>query len=74
MGAEMAFVVLLGMSGLTGLALYAATGTVFVSALLAIHLACVLCQLFVLLPPPLLENGSWFFQIWLRWCAMNRHG
>ena len=59
-GAEMAFVVLLGMSGLTGLALYAATGTVFVSALLAIHLACVLC-LFVLLPYSKMVHG--FFRL-----------
>ena len=59
-GAEMAFVILLGMSGLTGLTLYAATGTGYVSAMLAIHLACVLC-LFLLLPYSKMVHG--FFRL-----------
>ena len=59
-GAEMAFVILLGMSGLTGLVLYAATETGFVSVLLAIHLACVLC-LFLLLPYSKMVHG--FFRL-----------
>lgn len=41
-GAEMAFILLLGLTGLTGLMLYAATGTAFVAPLLAIHLGAVL--------------------------------
>lgn len=48
-GGEMAFVVLLGATGATGLALYAATGTAAVPALLAIHLGTVL-TFFLLLP------------------------
>jgi len=59
-GAEMAFVVLLGLSGLTGLALYAATATSLVSALLAVHLACVMC-LFLLLPYSKMVHG--FFRL-----------
>jgi citrate/tricarballylate utilization protein len=41
-GGEMAFVLLLGATGATGLALYAATGTALVPALLALHLGTVL--------------------------------
>jgi len=41
-GAEMAFVLLLGATGGTGLLLYAATGTSWVPLLLAIHLGTVL--------------------------------
>ncbi len=40
-GGEMAFVLLLGLTGLSGLALYAATGTSAVPALLALHLGAV---------------------------------
>ena len=41
-GGEVAFVLLLGLTGLTGLALYATTGTALVGPLLAIHLGTVL--------------------------------
>ena len=41
-GGEMAFVILLGATGATGLALYAATGTALVAPLLALHLGTVL--------------------------------
>lgn len=41
-GGEMAFVALLGATGATGLALYAATGSPWVQPLLAIHLGAVL--------------------------------
>ena len=41
-GGEMAFVGLLGATGATGLALYAATGTAMVGPLLALHLGTVL--------------------------------
>jgi len=59
-GAEMAFIVVLGLSGLTGLSLYAATGTNVVSGLLAVHLACVMC-LFLLLPYSKMVHG--FFRL-----------
>lgn len=42
LGGEVAFVLLLGLTGLTGLLLYAATGTALVPALLAVHLGSVL--------------------------------
>ncbi|MGB5558152.1 MAG: 4Fe-4S ferredoxin, partial [Paracoccaceae bacterium] len=48
-GGEMAFVALLGATGATGLALYAATGTAAVPFLLAVHLGTVL-TFFLLLP------------------------
>ena len=48
-GGEMAFVALLGATGATGLALYAATGTAAVPVLLAVHLGTVLA-FFLLLP------------------------
>lgn len=48
-GGEMAFVVLLVLVSATGLALYAATGTALVTALLALHLGTVM-TLFLLLP------------------------
>ena len=41
-GGEMAFVLILGLTGLSGLALYAATGTGLVAPLLALHLGTVL--------------------------------
>jgi citrate/tricarballylate utilization protein len=41
-GGEMGFILLLGLTGLTGLALYAATGTKLVAPLLALHLGAVL--------------------------------
>jgi citrate/tricarballylate utilization protein len=41
-GGEMAFLGLLGATGTTGLALYAATGTSLVSPLLALHFGTVL--------------------------------
>lgn len=59
-GGEMAFVLLLGAVALTGLALYAATGTAFVGALLAIHLASVMV-LFLLMPFSKMVHG--FFRL-----------
>ena len=41
-GGEMAFVLLLGLTGVSGLTLFAATGTALVGPLLAIHLGAVL--------------------------------
>ena len=59
-GAEMAFVILLGLTGLTGLILYGLTGTIYVSTALAVHLACVLV-LFLLLPYSKMIHG--FFRM-----------
>ena len=55
-GAEMAFVLLLGLTGFTGLVLYAATGTGAVPALLAIHLGAVLA-LFLSTPYSKMAHG-----------------
>ncbi|NNU81711.1 tricarballylate utilization 4Fe-4S protein TcuB [Halovulum dunhuangense] len=55
-GGEMAFVMLLGLTGFTGLLLYAATGTGAVPALLAIHLGTVLA-LFLLIPYSKMVHG-----------------
>ena len=55
-GGEMGFIVLLGATGATGLALYAATGTGAVPLLLAIHLGFVLA-FFLLLPYSKMIHG-----------------
>ena len=55
-GGEMAFVLLLFAVGATGLALYAATGTSLVTALLPLHLGTVL-TLFVLTPYSKMAHG-----------------
>lgn len=55
-GGEMAFILLLGAVALTGLALYAATGTGLVAPLLALHLATVMV-LFLLLPFSKMVHG-----------------
>jgi citrate/tricarballylate utilization protein len=57
-GGEMAFTLLLGLTGLTGLVLYAATGTAAVGALLAVHLATVLA-LFLLTPYSKMAHGAY---------------
>ncbi len=57
---EMAFVLLLGATGLTGLMLYAASGTAWVSSLLAIHLGFVL-SFFVLMPYSKMVHGFFRF-------------
>ena len=59
-GGEMAFVLLLGATGATGLALYAATGTAAVPVLLALHLGTVL-TFFVLLPFTKMVHGFYRF-------------
>ncbi|MFN3500417.1 MAG: 4Fe-4S ferredoxin, partial [Pannonibacter indicus] len=59
-GAEMAFVLLLGLSGLSGLVLYAATGTAAVPGLLALHLGAVLA-LFLSTPYSKMAHG--FFRM-----------
>jgi citrate/tricarballylate utilization protein len=55
-GGEMGFIALLGATGATGLALYAATGTEAVALLLALHLGCVLA-FFLLLPYSKMIHG-----------------
>jgi citrate/tricarballylate utilization protein len=55
-GGEMGFILLLGATGASGLALYAATGTAAVPMLLAIHLGCVLA-FFLLLPYSKMVHG-----------------
>lgn len=59
-GGEMAFVLLLGAVALSGLALYAASGSGLVGAVLAIHLATVLV-LFLLMPFSKMVHG--FFRL-----------
>ncbi|MDB4224788.1 tricarballylate utilization 4Fe-4S protein TcuB [Granulosicoccus sp.] len=59
-GAEMAFVVLLGLTGLTGLVLYALTGYASVGVALNIHLASVM-TLFLLMPYSKMVHG--FFRM-----------
>lgn len=59
-GGEMAFILLLGLVGASGLALYAATGTNLVSPLLALHLGAVLA-FFLLLPWTKMVHG--FFRL-----------
>ncbi|MGF1475251.1 MAG: tricarballylate utilization 4Fe-4S protein TcuB [Geminicoccaceae bacterium] len=59
-GGEMAFVLLLGFVALSGLALYAATGTGAVPLLLALHLGSVLA-FFLLLPFSKMAHGFYRF-------------
>ncbi|WGV17354.1 tricarballylate utilization 4Fe-4S protein TcuB [Fuscovulum ytuae] len=59
-GGEMAFILLLGGVAVTGLALYAATGSALVGPLLAIHLATVMV-LFLLMPFSKMVHG--FFRL-----------
>jgi citrate/tricarballylate utilization protein len=64
-GGEMAFVLLLGFTGLSGLALYAATGTALVAPLLALHLGAVLA-LFLLTPYSKMAHGAYRFAALMR--------
>lgn len=57
-GGEMAFVLLLGATAISGLALYAATGTALVEGLLALHLGTVL-TLFLLVPYSKMVHGAY---------------
>jgi len=59
-GGETGFVLLLGATALTGLILYAATGSALVAPLLALHLATVLA-LFLLMPFSKMVHG--FFRL-----------
>lgn len=64
-GGEMGFVALLFATGATGLMLYAATGTVLVQGLLALHLGVVL-TFFVLLPYSKMAHGLYRMAALLR--------
>ena len=64
-GGEMAFVLLLGLTGLTGLLLYAATGTALMPALLALHLGAVLA-FFLTLPFSKMVHGFYRFAALVR--------
>jgi citrate/tricarballylate utilization protein len=59
-GGEMGFLLLLGLTGLSGLALYAASGTGLVSALLPLHLGAVLV-FFLITPYSKMAHG--FFRL-----------
>jgi citrate/tricarballylate utilization protein len=64
-GGEMGFVLLLFFVSFTGLALYAATGTVLVAPLLAIHLGAVLA-FFLLIPYSKMVHGFFRFTALIR--------
>lgn len=64
-GGEMAFTLLLGLTGLSGLVLYAATGTALVGPLLALHLGAVLA-LFLLTPYSKMAHGAYRFAALVR--------
>jgi citrate/tricarballylate utilization protein len=64
-GGEMAFTLLLGLTGLSGLVLYAATATSGVGALLALHLGAVLA-LFLLTPYSKMAHGFYRFAALVR--------
>lgn len=68
---EMAFTLLLGAVGATGLALYAATGTGAVPALLAIHLGCVLA-FFLTTPYSKMAHGAYRFAALVREAQIRR--
>ena len=64
-GGEMGFTLLLGLTGLSGLVLYAATGTALVAPLLALHLGAVLA-LFLLTPFSKMAHGAYRFAALVR--------
>ena len=68
---ETAFVLLLGAVGATGLALYAATGTVLVPALLSLHLGCVLA-FFLTTPYSKMAHGAYRFAALVREAQLRR--
>lgn len=77
-GGEMAFIALLFFVSLSGLLLYAATGTSFVSSLLALHLGAVLA-FFLLMPYSKMVHGFYRFTALVREAQLrdgeplNRH-
>lgn len=64
-GGEMAFVLLIGWTGLSGLLLFAATGTGAVPSLLALHLGSVL-TLFLTTPYSKMAHGAYRFTALVR--------
>ncbi|QDC10286.1 tricarballylate utilization 4Fe-4S protein TcuB [Oceanicola sp. D3] len=72
-GGEMGFILLLGVTGLTGLILYAATGTPLVPGLLALHLGAVLA-FFLTLPYSKMAHGFYRTAALLRDAQIKRLG
>jgi len=70
-GGEMAFVLLLGLTGLTGLMLYAATGSALVPGLLALHLGAVLA-FFLTTPYSKMAHGFYRFAALVRDAQVKR--
>lgn len=70
-GGEMAFVLMLGLTGLSGLALYAATGTGLVPGLLALHLGAVLA-FFLTTPYSKMAHGFFRFAALVRDAQVRR--
>lgn len=70
-GGEMAFTLLVGLTGLTGLALFAATGTGAVPALLTLHLGSVLA-LFLAMPYSKMAHGFFRFAALVRDAQISR--
>ena len=64
-GGDMAFIVLLGLTGLTGLVLYGLRGTEALGTLLAVHLAAVFA-LFLLTPYSKMAHGAYRFAALVR--------
>ncbi|HEX6143852.1 MAG TPA: tricarballylate utilization 4Fe-4S protein TcuB [Geminicoccaceae bacterium] len=64
-GGDMAFILLLGLTGLSGLALYWSTGTAAVGPLLTVHLGAVLA-LFLLTPYSKMAHGFYRFAALVR--------
>lgn len=64
-GGEMGFTLLLGLTGLSGLVLYAATGSALVAPLLALHLGAVLA-LFLVTPYSKMAHGAYRFAALVR--------
>ena len=61
----MGFTLLLGLTGLSGLVLYAVTGSALVAPLLALHLGAVLA-LFLLTPFSKMAHGAYRFAALVR--------
>lgn len=70
-GGEMAFVLLLGFTGASGLALYLATGSGFVTPILALHLGAVL-GFFLTAPYSKMAHGFYRFTALIREAQIGR--
>ena len=70
-GGEMAFVLLLGFTGASGLALYLATGSAFVTPILSLHLGAVL-GFFLTTPYSKMAHGFYRFAALIREAQIQR--